>query len=92
MHKALCPCYRQHLSFDDDMKKDYRNCSELYCTLQLCTIISTVSYEQLLQVTLGFRFRLTCLLLNVIYLVSLCQRVHYFFMLRFAYFLMVIMS
>ena len=36
---------RQHLSYDDcleDKRKDYQNCSVLYCVTQLCTVICTL--------------------------------------------------
>ena len=41
----VVPSIREHLSYDDcleDKRKDYQNCSVLYCVTQLCTIICTL--------------------------------------------------
>jgi len=37
----------------NDKREDYLNCSVLFCVLHLCAVISTDSYEQILQVNHG---------------------------------------
>jgi len=43
---------RQHLSYDDrleDKRKDYQNCSVLYCIAQLCTVVCTLIWTVLID-------------------------------------------
>jgi len=51
-YSGLFSSDRQHLSYDVCLevrrkRKDYQNCSVLYCVLKLCTVISTLRWAVL---------------------------------------------